>query len=186
MTTSALVSEDVTTDRYYFVASDAKPDPISGACPKTLKYGVGGVWKESKTGKYMPCYDPSTGAVIAHAPQCTADEVEEAIQAGVKAFPAWRDTPVTKRTQVLFKMKQLLDEHLDELTHLLRPGKRQEVGRGDGRRPQGHRGGRVRLRRAAHDEGRVADERLDRATTRSSSANRWASSPASRRGTSRP
>ena len=35
-----------------------------------------------------------------------------------KAFPAWRDTPVTKRVQVLFKMKQLLDEHLDELTYL--------------------------------------------------------------------
>jgi malonate-semialdehyde dehydrogenase (acetylating)/methylmalonate-semialdehyde dehydrogenase len=56
--------------------------------------------------------------VIAYAPQCTAEEVEDAIHAAVKAFPAWRDTPVTKRTQVLFKMKQLLDEHLDELTHL--------------------------------------------------------------------
>ncbi len=44
--------------------------------------------------------------------------MEEAIEAAVKAFPEWRDTPVTKRTQVLFKMKQLLDEHLDELTHL--------------------------------------------------------------------
>ena len=59
--------------------------------------------------KYMPCFDPSTGAVIALAPQCTADEVEEAIQAAAKAFPAWRDTPVSKRVQVLFQMKTLLD-----------------------------------------------------------------------------
>jgi malonate-semialdehyde dehydrogenase (acetylating)/methylmalonate-semialdehyde dehydrogenase len=66
----------------------------------------------------MACYDPSTGAVIAHAPQCTAAEVEAAIENAAKAFPGWRDTPVTKRVQVLFRMKQLLDEHLDELTHL--------------------------------------------------------------------
>jgi malonate-semialdehyde dehydrogenase (acetylating)/methylmalonate-semialdehyde dehydrogenase len=118
MTTSNAVSDVVPADRYYLVPSDAKPEAISGACAKKLKYGVGGAWKESKTGKYMPCYDPSTGAVIAYAPQCTAEEVEEAIEAAVKAFPAWRDTPVTKRIQVLFKMKQLLDEHLDELTHL--------------------------------------------------------------------
>src|SRR5208282_310715 len=133
MTTSTLVSEDVITDRYYFVPTDAKPDPISGERPKTLKYGAGGVWKESKTAKYMPCYDPSTGAVIAYAPQCTAEEVEEAIQAGVRAFPAWRDTPVTKRTQVLFKMKQLLDEHLQGLTYLLAQenGKKWDEAMGD-------------------------------------------------------
>jgi malonate-semialdehyde dehydrogenase (acetylating)/methylmalonate-semialdehyde dehydrogenase len=134
MTTSNAVSDVVPADRYYLVPSDAKPEVISGACAKKLKYGVGGAWKESKTGKYMPCYDPSTGAVIAYAPQCTAEEVEEAIEAAVKAFPAWRDTPVTKRIQVLFKMKQLLDEHLDELTHLCA---QEEVGRGDGRCPQG-------------------------------------------------
>ena len=81
----------------------------------------------------MPCYDPSTGAVIAYAPQCTAAEVEEAIEAAAKAFPAWRDTPVTKRTQVLFRMKQLLDEHLDELTYLCAQenGKKWDEAKGD-------------------------------------------------------
>jgi malonate-semialdehyde dehydrogenase (acetylating)/methylmalonate-semialdehyde dehydrogenase len=118
MNASTLVNEAVTTDRYYFVANNTEPDAISGAVPKKLKYCVGGVWKESRTGKYMPCYDPSTGAVIAFAPQCTAAEVEEAIETAAKAFPAWRDTPISKRVQVLFKMKQLLDEHLQELTYL--------------------------------------------------------------------
>jgi len=133
MSTSTLSNEIVNSDVYYFVPGDAKPDPISGACPKKLKYYVAGAWKESKTNKYMPCYDPSTGSVIAHAPQCTAEEVEEAIQAGVKAFPGWRDTPVSKRVQVLFKMKQLLDEHLDELTYLLAQenGKKWDEAMGD-------------------------------------------------------
>ena len=118
MSTLTAVIDAVTTDRYFSVPSDAKAEAISGVPAKRLSCGIGGAWRVSKTDKYMPCYDPSTGAVIAYAPQCTAEEVEDAIHAAVKAFPAWRDTPVTKRTQVLFKMKQLLEEHLDELTHL--------------------------------------------------------------------
>ena len=43
---------------------------------KKLKYHVNGEWLESKSGKYMDCFDPSSGEVIAQTPQCTADEVD--------------------------------------------------------------------------------------------------------------
>ena len=133
MTASIAISPTATEDRYFSYADDAMPEANGGAPVKKLKYCAGGEWKESATAKFMPCYDPSTGALIAYAPQCTANEVEEAIQAAVKAFPAWRDTPVTKRTQVLFRMKQLLDEHLDELTHLcaMENGKKWDEAMGD-------------------------------------------------------
>ena len=85
---------------------------------KKLGYYAGG-WKTSKTGTYMDCFDPSTGQVIAQAPQCTAAEVEEAVQAAKAAFPAWAETPPNKRVQVLFRMKALMDKNLDELTLLL-------------------------------------------------------------------
>lgn len=88
------------------------------AAPKKLKY-FAGKWKESKTDEYMNCYDPSTGEVIALAPKCTAAEVEEAIAAAKEAFQPWADSPPNKRVQVLFRMKSLLDRHLDELTELL-------------------------------------------------------------------
>lgn len=84
-----------------------------------LKYCAGGKWHISKSDNYMPCYNPSTGEVIAYAPQCTADEVESAVQAAKKAFPEWSDTPVSKRVQVLFKMKGLMEQHMEELVHLL-------------------------------------------------------------------
>ena len=108
-------------------------DPVSAERPVKLKYGVGGEWKVSKTKKYMPCYNPSTGAVIALAPCCTAEEVEEAVVSAQRAFPAWRDTPVSLRVQVLFKMKALLDAHLDELTLLLarENGKKWDEAKGD-------------------------------------------------------
>jgi malonate-semialdehyde dehydrogenase (acetylating)/methylmalonate-semialdehyde dehydrogenase len=86
---------------------------------KKLLYNVDGEWRESKTARYMDCYDPSTGEVVAQAPQCTAEEVESAIAAAKAAFPAWADTPPNKRVQVLFRMKALLDKHLEELTLLV-------------------------------------------------------------------
>jgi len=112
------ISNISASDRYLFEDLSVAVDPISGERPKKLRYGVRGGWKNSSTGKFMPCYDPSTGAVIALAPQCTAAEVEDCIQAATEAFPAWRDTPVSKRVQVLFNMKVLLEKHLEELTHL--------------------------------------------------------------------
>jgi malonate-semialdehyde dehydrogenase (acetylating) / methylmalonate-semialdehyde dehydrogenase len=87
--------------------------------PTKLKYWTANAWHESRTSKYMDCFNPSTGDVIALAPQCTASEVEEAITAAREAFPAWADTPPNKRVQVMFRMKALLDKHLDELTGIV-------------------------------------------------------------------
>src|SRR5512136_2235830 len=86
---------------------------------KKLKYWVDGCWQKSKTAKYMDCYNPSTGEVIAQAPQCTEAEVQEAVASAAEAFPAWANTPANKRVQVLFKFKALMDAHLEELTLVL-------------------------------------------------------------------
>ncbi len=100
---------------------------------KRLKYCTNGEWKESKTDKYMEITDSSTGEIIAETPCCTKEEVNEAVEAAKNAFPEWSDTPVTKRVQVMFKFKQLLDEHLDELTLSVATelGKNLDEARGD-------------------------------------------------------
>ena len=85
---------------------------------KKLKYYVNGQWKKSKTEKYMPVYNPSTGEIQAEAPCCTSEEVEEAIAAANAAFPSWANTPVIKRVQVLYKFRDLIIEHNDELTEI--------------------------------------------------------------------
>lgn len=119
--------------RYFSAENEFPVDPISGERPVRLKYYAAGAWRESKSAKHMPCYNPSTGAVIAHAPQCTGEEVEAAVQAAVAAFPAWSETPVGKRVQVLFRMKALVEQHLDELTRLLATemGKKWDEAMGD-------------------------------------------------------
>jgi malonate-semialdehyde dehydrogenase (acetylating)/methylmalonate-semialdehyde dehydrogenase len=83
-----------------------------------LKYCAGGEWKESKTGKYMPVTDSSTGKVFAEAPACTADEVTEAIEAAAAAFPNWSAKPIAVRTQVMYHWKPLLEAHMEELAFL--------------------------------------------------------------------
>jgi len=86
---------------------------------RKLRYLAGGRWLESRSGEYMDCYDPSTGRVIAQAPRCTAGEVGEAVAAAKAAFPLWSSTPASKRVQVLFRLKALMDERLEELTALV-------------------------------------------------------------------
>ena len=97
---------------------------------KRICYYVNGEFKESKSGEYRDAFDPSTGKVIAKVPCCTKEEVEEAIASAKAAFPAWSSTPVLKRVQILYRLRDLLIEHMDELTHLvaLENGKAWEEG----------------------------------------------------------
>lgn len=100
---------------------------------KKLGYFVNGEFKESETEKYSNAYDPSTGEVIAMVPCCTPGEVEEAVQAAKAAFPGWSSTPVVKRVQILYRLRELLIEHMDELTMLVAKenGKNWEEAHGD-------------------------------------------------------
>lgn len=84
-----------------------------------LKYFASGQYKESKTEKYNEVYNPSTGEVTAMVPCCTAEEVEEVIGIAKEAYKSWSKVPVVKRVQVLYKLRNLLEEHMEELTYLV-------------------------------------------------------------------
>lgn len=86
---------------------------------KRLKYLTNGEWKESKTEKYMPVTDSSTGKVIAEAACCTTEEVYEAIAAAKAAYPEWSKLPIIQRVQVMYKFKALVQENYEELALLI-------------------------------------------------------------------
>ncbi|MBS1227273.1 MAG: methylmalonate-semialdehyde dehydrogenase [Proteobacteria bacterium] len=86
---------------------------------KRLKFCVNNQWLESSTQKYMPVMNPSLGVQIAETPCCTQSEVDSAVAAAAAAFPAWSNTPIPQRIQLMFRFKALLDKNLDELTALL-------------------------------------------------------------------
>src|SRR5450756_446080 len=85
---------------------------------KRLGYCVDGVWKQSKTTTYMPITGSNTGAGIAETPMCTEAEVTEAIESAHAAFGPWASMPITRRTQVLFKFRALMEEHMEEIAVL--------------------------------------------------------------------
>ena len=97
------------------------------------KYCVNGEWKESKTDKWMPVTDSSTGEVIAEVPCCTEDEVEGAITSAHAACPEWSMMSLSKRTQMMFKWRDVLISHLEELSVLCAKelGKNLNEARGD-------------------------------------------------------
>jgi malonate-semialdehyde dehydrogenase (acetylating)/methylmalonate-semialdehyde dehydrogenase len=86
---------------------------------KKLRYCCNGKWLDSSADKWMDVYDPSKGEVIARAPCCTRQELEAVLEAAQAAFRTWSKTPVIRRTQVLFKFRDLVIEHMDELTRMV-------------------------------------------------------------------
>ncbi|MGB5450027.1 MAG: CoA-acylating methylmalonate-semialdehyde dehydrogenase [Woeseiaceae bacterium] len=59
--------------------------------------------------------NPATGKVTRHVAMASKQTVEKAIAAAEAAFPAWRNTPPAKRARIMFRFKQLLEEHADEI-----------------------------------------------------------------------
>ena len=86
--------------------------------PRIMKPFINGQFIDSVSEKFNTIYNPSTGEVLAKVPCCTKDEVEQAIAAAKAAYPAWRDTPVRKRAAIMMKLRNLIEEHMEELTDL--------------------------------------------------------------------
>ena len=66
-----------------------------------------------------PVYNPATGEPITQIPYATTADVDLAVKAAHKAYPAWKDTPVVDRVQPLYRFKALLDKHAEELAQIL-------------------------------------------------------------------
>ncbi len=71
------------------------------------------------SGRWGEIFNPSVGEVQAKVQLATGGEVDKAIQAAAKAFPSWAATNPQRRARVMFKFKQLVEEHMDELAALL-------------------------------------------------------------------
>lgn len=97
---------------------------------------IEGGWRESTATETVPVVNPATGDELGRVPLSPPGEVDEAVQAAARAFPAWRRTPVTERVQFLFKLKGLLEDHFQDLsrTITIECGKTLAESRGEMRR----------------------------------------------------
>jgi malonate-semialdehyde dehydrogenase (acetylating)/methylmalonate-semialdehyde dehydrogenase len=97
---------------------------------------IGGEWRRPTSGPANDVLNPATGDVIGRAPAGSAEDVARAVDAASAAFPDWRATPPPERIQYLFKLKQLLEEHFEEIarTTTTENGKTLAEARGELRR----------------------------------------------------
>jgi malonate-semialdehyde dehydrogenase (acetylating)/methylmalonate-semialdehyde dehydrogenase len=80
---------------------------------------INGEWKRSSASNTLDVINPATAQAIATVALSPAAEVDEAVQKAQTAFRDWRATPVVDRIQPLFRLKMLLEEHLDEIARTI-------------------------------------------------------------------
>ena len=97
---------------------------------------VNGEWRHSNSADVLEISNPATAEPLARVPLSGAGEVDEAIRAASTAWPAWRETPPGERIQYIFKLKQLMEEHFEDLarTVTIENGKTLVESRGEVRR----------------------------------------------------
>ena len=112
------------------------PDVASRSDVQILDNFIGGRWVGAHTTEFFDVHNPAVGDVIGRTPLSTGADVDAAVRAATDAFPAWRDTPVNARAQVLYRFKALLEEHFEEMARIVTTehGKTLDEARGSVRR----------------------------------------------------
>src|ERR1700735_1766718 len=80
---------------------------------------INGRWTDSSASEWRDVVNPATGETLAQVPLAEAPEVNQAVEAAAAAFPEWRRTPPEDRIQPLFKLKMLLEDHIDDIGRII-------------------------------------------------------------------
>jgi malonate-semialdehyde dehydrogenase (acetylating)/methylmalonate-semialdehyde dehydrogenase len=86
---------------------------------KNIFHFVGGKEFKGESKRTADVFNPATGEVQAKVNLASKSDLNFAVEAATKAFPAWADTPPITRARILFKFKELIEKNSDELTKLI-------------------------------------------------------------------
>ena len=86
---------------------------------RELHHFIGGERIAGASGRFGDVFNPATGEVSARVPFANRLETEAAIATAEAAFPAWAATPVPARARLMFRFRELLEQHRDELAALI-------------------------------------------------------------------
>ena len=84
-----------------------------------LAHFIDGARVAGTSGRFGDVFDPATGQATKRVPLASATEVAAAIASAVRAFPAWAATPPVRRARVMFRFKELIEKHADEIARLV-------------------------------------------------------------------
>jgi len=84
-----------------------------------LHHWIDGQATEGSPERHDPLHDPAVGAQTGRLPIASLDDVDAAVASAKAAFPGWRDTSLSQRNRILFRFRDLVDRHSDELATLI-------------------------------------------------------------------
>ena len=84
-----------------------------------LGHYIDGQVQDSGSERFSDVFNPATGVVQARVGLATGKTVDEAVASALKAFPAWSEQSSLRRSRVMFKFKELLDRHHNELAEII-------------------------------------------------------------------
>jgi len=86
-----------------------------------INHWIGGARVTGASGRSGPVYNPATGQVAREVDFASVEEVDAAVRAAHDAFPAWRATSISRRTEIMFRVRNLVEQHREEVAaHLTR------------------------------------------------------------------
>ncbi len=97
----------------------AEPDISTRSEPSRINHWIGGRLVEGTSGRHGDVYDPAAGHVHKHVDFASVEEIDAAVAAARAAFPGWRSTSLSKRTDIMFRIRNLVDERRHALAALL-------------------------------------------------------------------
>ena len=80
---------------------------------------INGAEVVSTSGRTAPVYDPALGEITKEVALANQAEITAAIESAQAAFPAWRDTSLAKRQQIIFNFRELLNARKGELAEII-------------------------------------------------------------------
>jgi malonate-semialdehyde dehydrogenase (acetylating)/methylmalonate-semialdehyde dehydrogenase len=84
-----------------------------------ISHWIGGKLMPGESGRSAPVFNPATGDQTHEVDLASADEVNAAVAAGSEAFTAWRATSLSKRSEILFAVRQLLEHRKTDLARIV-------------------------------------------------------------------
>jgi malonate-semialdehyde dehydrogenase (acetylating)/methylmalonate-semialdehyde dehydrogenase len=103
------------------MSSAVSPDlsTPSSETVRTVTHWTGGKPVEGGSGPTSNVYNPATGQVQAKVPLANRAEMDQAIAAAQAAFPEWSSQPPLRRARVMFRFRELFEQHLDEFAAII-------------------------------------------------------------------
>jgi aminomuconate-semialdehyde/2-hydroxymuconate-6-semialdehyde dehydrogenase len=82
---------------------------------ETIQNFIDGEFVAPAGGRYLDNIEPATGKPYSQVPDSSAEDVENAVAAADKAFPAWSKTPTAERSRILLRIADLIERDLEKL-----------------------------------------------------------------------